>query len=119
MTDPRPWGPFGMKQWKGHADVYCRVCGWPEYHLWIDDVPPPGHCPDGKTSARSCQRAIDRLMQNAWVRAAAGGKEPQPCMEMLRATTGFSWEEIERMTDASGRSSSKIAEMKSRSVTGH
>lgn len=73
---------------------------------------PPGTCPEGKTSARSCQETIDRLMMNAWVRAAAGGKEPQAPIEMLRAVTGFSWEEIERMSDAAGRGSHTIAEMK-------
>jgi hypothetical protein len=33
-------------------------------------------------------------------------------MEMLRGTTGWSWNEIERMSDASGRGSHTIAEMR-------
>lgn len=106
------WGPFGLGQWRGHPDVCCRVCGWPEYTLWVDSVPPPGDCPDGHSLARACQRALDRLMQNAWVREATGGKEPQPPIEMLRKVVGLSWEEIERMCDASGRGSCTIAEMR-------
>ena len=30
VTEPKPWGPFGGSRWKGHAGVYCRVCGWPD-----------------------------------------------------------------------------------------
>lgn len=108
----RQWGPFGMGQWKGHPDVYCRVCGWPVYLMWIDSTPPPGDCLEGKTSARSCQETLDRLMMNAWVREAAGGKPPQPAMEMLRAVVGLSWEEIERMSDKRKRGSHTIAEMR-------
>lgn len=107
-----------MGQWKGHPDVYCRVCGWPVYLLWVDDVPPPGDCTEGKTSALSCQAVMERLMQNAWVREAAGGKPPQPPMEMLRAVTGLSWEEIERRCDATGRGSHTIAEMRAKRLAG-
>lgn len=106
------WGPFGTGQWLGHEGVYCRICGWPEYLLWVDTVPPPGDCPDGHTLARVCPRVTDRLMQNAWVRAAMGGKEPQAPIEMLRLVAGLSWDEIERMCDANGRGSHTIAEMR-------
>ena len=106
------WGPWGLGQWKGHPGVYCRVCGWPEYSLWIDKTPPPGDCPEGKTSARSCQRVLDRLMINAWARAATGNPEPHAAIEMLRKVTSLSWEEIEKMCDESGRGSHTIADLK-------
>lgn len=112
MTEEKEWGPFGLGQWRGHPSVYCRVCGWPEYVLWVDKEPPPGDCPDGHSSARFCQRVLDRLMLNAWGRVAMGGKEPQAPIEMLRLTTGLSWAEIEAMSDASGRGSHTIAEMR-------
>ncbi len=112
MTEDKPWGPFGLGQWRGHPSVYCRVCGWPEYILWIDTMPPPGDCPDGHLLARACQRTLDRLMQNAWARAACGDKPPQAPIEMLRKVTGLTWEEIESMSDASGRGSHTIAEMR-------
>lgn len=112
MTE-RAWGPFGMGPWKGHPNVYCRVCGWPQYHMWVDrQHEPPGDCPDGKTIARYCERVLDTLMMNAWAREAMGGKEPQAPMEMLRKVTGLTWPEIEQMTDASGRGSSTIAAMR-------
>lgn len=102
-----------MGPWKGHPKVYCEVCGWPEYHMWVDrQHEPPGTCPDGKTSARSCQRVLDILMRNAWVRAATGKTEAQPPLEMLRAVTGLSWEEIEKMSDASGNGSHTIAQLR-------
>jgi hypothetical protein len=41
-----------------------------------------------------------------------GKDEPQPPIEMLRLATGWTWSEIEQMTDASGNSSDKIADMK-------
>jgi hypothetical protein len=47
-------------------------------------------------------------MRNAWVRACTGKHTPAPPIEMLRLITGWSWGEIEEMTDASGNSSSKI-----------
>lgn len=111
MTD-KPWGPFGWGKWRGDARVYCRVCGWPEYHIWVGDEPPPGDCPDGHIVARMCPRVLDRLMQSAWLREAMGGKEAKPPTEMLRAVTGLSWEEIEAMSDASGRGSHTIAQMR-------
>lgn len=114
----RAWGPFGMGPWKGHAGVYCRVCGWPEYSMWVDrQHPPPGDCPDGKSSARSCERVLDRLMMNAWVRAATNKPEPHEAMEMLRKTTGLTWEEIEQMHDRLGRESHTIAQIKAEEAT--
>lgn len=114
-TPARAWGPFGMGPWKGHPKVYCGVCGWPEYLMWVDrEHEPPGDCPDGHTLARACPRVLDRLMQSAWVREAMGGKPPQPPHEMLRAVTGIPWEEIERMSDASKRGSHTIAEMRAK-----
>lgn len=112
MPEEKQWGPFGIGKWRGHPDVYCRTCGWPQYHVWVDRDPPPGDCPEGHTLARACPLVRDILMQNAWVREAAGGKPPQPPVEMLRAVTGLTWEEIERMSDASGRGSCTIAEMR-------
>lgn len=119
MTDdpkPRPWGPFGMGEWKGHPDVFCRVCGWPVYSMWIDKTPPPGDCPNGKTSARSCDDVLDRLMQSAWVRAgtgnADGDKPPHPATEMMRATTGLTWPEIEAMCDKKKRASHTIQQLR-------
>ena len=113
MNEKGEWGPFGIGQWKGHPDVYCRVCGWPVHHMWFDDdTPPPGNCIEGKTAAIGCQTVLDKLMQNAWVRAVTNKSEPHAAMEMLRACTGLSWEQIEEMTDKSGRSSNKISEMK-------
>jgi hypothetical protein len=106
------WGPFGLGKWNGHAKVFCGVCGWPQYHMWIDQQEPPGDCPDGHSIAKACPRVLDVLMRNAWVRACMGKDEVQPPIEMLRLVTGLSWDEIERMTDASGNSSSKIADMK-------
>ena len=111
MTE-KQWGPFGMGQWKGHPNVYCRICGWPVYSMWVDDVPPSGDCIEGKTAAIGCQTVLEKLMQNAWVRAATGKSEPHAAMEMLRGCTGLSWAQIEEMTDKSGRSQNKISEMK-------
>lgn len=109
----KPWGPFGAGPWRGHPSVYCRICGWPEYHMWVDrEHEPPGDCPDGHSSARHCPRVVDRLMLSAWSREAMGGKPPHPAMEMLRATTGLSWDEIERMCDATKRASHTIAQMR-------
>lgn len=108
----RQWGPFGMGQWKGHPNVYCRICGWPVYSMWIDSVPPPGDCPEGKSSARSCGEVVERLMMNAWTRAATGKPEPHESMEMLRKVTGLSWAEIEAMSDARHRGSHTIAQLK-------
>lgn len=116
----KEWGPFGMGPWKGHAGVFCRVCGWPEYHLWVDyEHEPPGDCPDGHSLAGACPRVLDRLMQNAWVREALGGKPPQAPMEMLLAVAGLSWEEVERMSDANGRGSHSIADMRARRLKDH
>lgn len=116
MTE-KQWGPFGMGPWKGHPKVFCCVCGWPQYHLWIDrDNEPPGDCPEGHTLARACPLVKEVLMRNAWVRACMGKPDAQPPIEMLRLTTGWTWAEIEQMTDASGNGSSKIADMK-RTVT--
>lgn len=107
------WGPFGIGKWKEHAGVYCGVCGWPEYHLWVDrEHEPPGDCPLGHTIAKCCQNVLDRLMLNAWVRVAAGDKPPQEPIEMLRKVTGLSWAEIETMSDRTGRGSPSIAEMR-------
>lgn len=111
MSD-KPWGPFGLGQWRGHPDVYCRTCGWPVYLLWADKVPPPGDCPDGHSLARACPSVLNRLMLNAWVRAAAGDRPPQPPMEMLRLTTGLSWAEIEDMSDQRKGASHTIRELR-------
>jgi len=108
------WGPWGLGQWKGHEKVYCRVCGWPVYSAWVDDTPPPGDCPEGKTDARSCGIVLDALMASAWVCAATGDRPSEP-VEMLRKVTRLSWEEIEEMCDRSGRGSHKIAELKQES----
>ena len=81
--------------------------------MWVDrEHEPPGDCPDGKTIARYCDRVLEVLMRNAWVRAATGKPEAQPPLEMLRAVTGLTWDEIERMSDASGNGSHTIAELK-------
>ena len=109
------WGPWGLGQWRGHPNVYCRVCGWPVYSLWVDKEPPPGDCTEGKSDARSCPRVLDILMMNAWVRATTGKTEPHEAIEMLRKVTRLSWEEIEEMCDRSGRGSHKIAELKQES----
>lgn len=114
MAEQKPWGPFGLGQWKGHPDVYCRVCGWPQYHMWVDQEPPPGDCPDGHTLARACSRVTDVLMHQAWCCAAMGKTEYAAPVEMLRKVSGLSWEEIERMSDASGRGSHTIAEMRAK-----
>lgn len=107
------WGPFGVGKWAGHPGVYCRVCGWPVYSLWFDqENPPPGDCLEGKSSARSCGEVLERLRINAWVREATGGSQPHEAHEMLRKTTGLSWEEIERMSDANGEASHTIAQMR-------
>ena len=104
-----------MGPWKGHPKVYCGVCGWPQYHMWVDrEHEPPGTCPEGHTIARACPLVREVLMRNAWVRAAMGSDVPQPPIEMLRLATGFSWPEIERMTDESKNSSHTIAEMKAK-----
>lgn len=109
------WGPFGMGPWKGHPKVYCGVCGWPQYHMWVDrQHEPPGDCPEGHTIARACPLVRDTLMRNAWVREAMGGTPPQPPLEMLRAVAGLTWPEIEQMCDASGNASHTIAEMRAR-----
>lgn len=108
------WGPFGLGKWRGHAGVYCGVCGWPVWSAWVDDSPPPGTCVEGKTHARGCSEVIDKLMLDAFVRAATGNPM-RPEKEMLRACTGLSWPEIEAMCDASGKASHKISEMLPRS----
>lgn len=111
---PKQWGPFGAGKWKGHPGVYCKVCGWPVYNMWLDPtVPPPGECSEGRTSARSCSEVLERLMSSAWVREACGGKPPHEATEMMRKTTGLSWDEIERMSDATGKASHTIAQMRS------
>lgn len=110
------WGPWGLGQWRGHPNVYCRVCGWPVYSLWVDKEPPPGDCTEGKSDARSCPRVLDMLMTSAWVRATTGKTEPHEATEMLRKVTRLSWEDIEKMCDASGRSVLTVAELKARAT---
>lgn len=106
-------GPFGWGKWRGHPSVYCKICGWPIYNMWVDqEHEPPGDCDEGKTNARSCQGVLDRLMQSAWVREACGGKPPHEATEMLRKTTGLTWPEIERMCDAKGGASHTILQMR-------
>jgi hypothetical protein len=56
---------------------------------------------------------MEKLKMNAWIRAATKTPEPHASMEMLRGVTGYSWEEIEVMSDKDGRGSVSIAEMKS------
>lgn len=115
----KAWGPFGMGPWKGHPKVYCGVCGWPQYHMWVDrQHEPPGDCPEGHTIARACPLVREVLMRNAFVRAAMGKDEPQPPIEMLRLVTSFTWDGIEQMTDRSGNSSHTIAEMRAARVQG-
>jgi hypothetical protein len=116
MTD-KGWGPFGMGKWKGHEGVYCRVCGWPAWSAYVGDDPPPGICVEDKTAAIGCSTVIERLKMQAWIRAATGFKPFHPAQEMLRATTGLSWERIEAMCDRDKRGSTSIAEMKSRHFT--
>ena len=114
VSGVKEWGPFGMGPWKGHPKVYCGVCGWPQYHMWVDrDHEPPGVCPEGHTLARVCPRVLEVLMRNCFLRAASGVDNPQPPIEMLRKVTALSWPEIEKMTDTAGNASHTIAELRS------
>jgi hypothetical protein len=107
---PKHWGPFGLGKWRGHPKVFCGICGWPQYILWVDDEEPPGTCPEGHTLARACPLVKDALMRNAFLRACTGKKEPSAPIEMLRLVTGWTWPEIEKMCDASGSASCTITE---------
>ena len=121
MSDAAPakeWGPFGMGPWKGHPNVYCGVCGCPQYHMWVDrEHEPPGTCPEGHTLARACPLVKEVLMRNCFVRACMGKDEAQPPIEMLRLAAGYSWQEIEKMTDASGNASCTIAEARAKHLS--
>ena len=70
------------------------------------------------TIARACPLVREVLMRNAFVRACMGKDEPQPPIEMLRLVTGFTWPEIERMTDESKNASATIAEIKAKRAIG-